>query len=126
MIIGNFAVDSYYSVKSYATQPTVNPASGCQNCDHKPWWERPACELGKLSCEYKAYDRKVTKDVSTGVRNSVLGQANAVQQTGKDIIYNIGKSAGEGLGGAAAQGSPTLIMIGLAALGVLAIVMVIR
>ena len=36
MIIGNFAVDSYYSVKSYATQPTVNPASGCQNCDHKP------------------------------------------------------------------------------------------
>lgn len=126
MYIGNFAADSYYSVRSYATQPTVNPASGCQNCDHKPLWERPGCELGKIACEYKAYDKKVTKDVSTGVRNSVLGQANAIQQTGKDIIYNIGKSTGEGLGGAATAASPTLIMAGIAALGVLAIIMVIR
>lgn len=123
MYIGNFAADSYYSVKSYAT---VNPVSGCQNCDHVQWWERPGCELGKIACEYKAYDKKVTKDVSTGLRDSVLGQSNAVQQTGKDIIYNIGKSAGEGLGGAATAASPTLIMLGIAALGVLAIVMVIR
>jgi hypothetical protein len=120
MYIGRF--QPYYS---FATA-TVNPVSGCQNCDHKPWWERPGCELGKIACEYEAYDKKVTKDVSTGVRNSVLGQANAVQQTGKDIIYNIGKSTGEGLGGAASAVSPTLIMIGIAALGVLAIVMVIR
>lgn len=119
MYIGRYA--NFY--QSYAT---VNPASGCQNCDDKPWWERPGCELGKISCEYHAYDKKVTKDVSTGVRNSVLGQANAVQQTGKDIIYNIGKSTGEGLGGAAGAASPTLIMAGIAALGVLAIVLVIR
>src|SRR5690349_3286366 len=111
MYIGNFAADSYYSVRAFAT---VNPASGCQNCDDKPWWERPACELGKISCEYHAYDKKVTKDVSTGVRNSVLGQSNAVQNTVKDGAKYLGGAVGQGLGGVATQGSPILIMGGIA------------
>lgn len=85
---------NYYTfsgnANAFATKPTVNPASGCQNCDHKPIWERPGCELGKIACEYKAYDRKVTKDVSTGVRNSVLGQANAVQNTARDWTRSLG------------------------------------
>jgi hypothetical protein len=120
MFIGRY--QPYYS---FATA-TVNPVSGCQNCDHKPWWERPRCELGKLACEYDAYDKKVTKDVSTSVRNSVLGQSNAVQNTVRDWIRSAGQSVGEGLGDATTAASPTLIMIGIAALGVLAIIMVIR
>lgn len=76
----------YFSgnANAFAAAPTVNPASGCQNCDHLEWWQRPACELGKLGCEYQAKDKQVTSQVQKTVRDSVLGQSNAVQNTAKD------------------------------------------
>lgn len=75
----------YYTFSGNANAfATKNPVSGCQNCDHVQWWQRPGCELGKLSCEAQAAASGSSNAVQTNLRNAakrdpILGSANAVQ-----------------------------------------------
>ena len=111
MYIGNFAADSYYSVRSYATTPAGKAIECMKNC---PWWNpfcTHQCTASEVGYQAQVGAGKVAGDIG-----------NTVTQG----IRDVGASLGKGFGDVAAQGSPTLIMVGIAALGVLAIAMVLR
>lgn len=121
MYIGNFAADSYYSVRSYATTaaPTGykagSPADKTIKCIRDCPWYNPFCQHGCVAAE-GGYQAQVAAGKAAGDIGNTITQG----------IRDVGSSLGQGLGDVVTQGSPTLIMMGIAALGILAIVMVVR
>ena len=108
MYIGNFAADSYYSVKSYATYPANSAAAKTVKCMRECPWYNPFCQNACVAAE-------------AGYQTQKKG-VEAVNQG----IQNLGEQLGKGFGAAGETLSRTLIMLSIAAIGVVAIAMVIR
>jgi hypothetical protein len=112
MIIGNFAADSYYGVKSYATIPAGTPAGKAVECmKNCPWWN-PFCQNACVAAE-------------VGYQAQVKGGPAVVDAVNKGL-QNIGQQLGAGIGANAGTITPALTVLGIAAVGIIAIIMVIR
>ena len=78
---------AYPKTVAYAYQ-TVNPASGCHNCDPGDW----GCEFGKFACEIEQGRKKLWGDTSQ--------PAQAPGQTIQDAAGATGKAVTDALGAA--------------------------
>jgi hypothetical protein len=119
MYIGNYAADSYYGARAYTTTTAFAVDTHAINAKVKadkcvaacPWWN-PIC---KADC----------------VAINGLGLMGArAQDSGNQALGGIADSINKGITGATTGGinaiTPTVAMLGIAALGILTIVMVLR
>ena len=81
---------------------TVNPVSGCGNCNTKAGLDWIACEAGKVSCEVDAAVGGSSNAVQNNLRTAYHKDVTAIGEAGKavtDAANSTGKFIGDVLGG---------------------------
>jgi hypothetical protein len=102
MIVGRF-------VDSYATQTPLQKYQACvKSC---PWWN-PLCVNG---CA-----------IQEGIPVAANQAGHAAGSAINTGLQNIGQQLGAGIGANAGTLTPALTMLGIAAVGIIAVIMVIR